>query len=206
TSRLEPELLDERAPRFLVNRQRLGLSAGAIEREHERRAQPLAKWMFANERFELPDQTGLPAQRELSLNPLLESLEMHLLEPKDLAGRKTFRGEFAERLAAPERESFLKPAQRALRRQRPRFGDELLEPLEVELAWIGAQRISRRPREDAVLPDELSKLRDVDLNAFGRGRRGLVAPKELDQPGRRKELVGVQEENREQRPLSNAGA
>ena len=55
--RLKSELVDERAPRVLVDRQCLGLPAGAIEREHERRTQPLAEWMLANERLEFPDQS-----------------------------------------------------------------------------------------------------------------------------------------------------
>src|SRR5207302_6003852 len=78
--RLEPELVDERAPPVLVDRQRLGLSAGAIEREHERRTRPLAEWMLANERLEFPDQTSVPAKREFGLDPLLERLELQLLE------------------------------------------------------------------------------------------------------------------------------
>ena len=179
--RLEPELVDERAPRVLVDRQRLGLPAGAIEREHERRTQPLAEWMLANERLEFPDQTSVPAERELGLDPLLEGFELQLIEAEHLAGREALRGEFAERPAAPERESFPKPAQRIVRRQLPRLADELLEPLEVELAGIDAQRVSRSARVDAVLTEQLPKLRDVDLKALGRTRRRPVAPQELDQ-------------------------
>jgi hypothetical protein len=55
-------------------------------------------------------------------------------EAEGLAGGEALRSEFAERPAAPERESFPKPAQRIFRRQLPRRADELLEPLEVELA------------------------------------------------------------------------
>jgi hypothetical protein len=148
--------------------------------------------MLANERLELPDQTSVPAERELGLDPLLEGLELHLLEAEDLTGRKPLRGEFAERPAAPECESFLKPAQRILRRQRPRLGDELLEPLEVELSRIDVQRVSRSARVDAVLTEQLPKLRDVDLKALGRARRRPVAPQELDQQRGRKNLVRVQ--------------
>ena len=190
--RLEPELVDERAPRVLVDRQRLGLPAGAIEREHERPARPLAEWMLANERLEFPDQTSVPAERELGLDPLLEGFELQLIEAEDLAGRKALRSEFAERPAAPERESFPKPAQRIVRRQLPRLADELLEPLEVELAGIDAQRVSRSARVDAVLTEQLPKLRDVDLKALGRTRRRPVAPQQLDQQRRRKNLVRVQ--------------
>src|SRR5207237_4669792 len=63
--RLEPKLVDERAPPVLVDRQRLGLSAGTIERKHERRTQPFAEWMPANERLQLPDHASVPAERAL---------------------------------------------------------------------------------------------------------------------------------------------
>ena len=52
-ARLEAELLDQSLPRGLEGVERIGLTSGAIEREHQRRQQALAEWMFADELLEL---------------------------------------------------------------------------------------------------------------------------------------------------------
>ena len=115
-ARLETELVDERAPRLLVDGERIGLPPRPVEREHERRAQSFAKRVLANERLKLPDHAGLPTKRELGLDSLLERLEVHFLEPEDLPCCEAFGGELAERSAPPERERFAKSAQGILRR------------------------------------------------------------------------------------------
>ena len=52
-ARLDAELLDERAPRVLVGLQRVGLAVGAVEREHQLGAQPLAVRVLGDQRLEL---------------------------------------------------------------------------------------------------------------------------------------------------------
>ena len=71
-ARLEAELLDEQLPSLAVDLERLRLPAGAVEREHQLRPQPLAQRMRADERLELGDELGVRADRELRLGPLLE--------------------------------------------------------------------------------------------------------------------------------------
>ena len=51
--RLDPEALDERLPGRAVDLERLGLPAGAVEREHQLAAQPLAQRMLRDEGLEL---------------------------------------------------------------------------------------------------------------------------------------------------------
>ena len=46
---LDPELLDERAPSVLVGVQCFRLSAGAIERKHQMRAEPLPNRILADQ-------------------------------------------------------------------------------------------------------------------------------------------------------------
>ena len=52
---LDAELLDEAPARVLVDLERFGLAAGAVEGEHQQPAKRLAKRMLADERFELAD-------------------------------------------------------------------------------------------------------------------------------------------------------
>src|SRR5262245_10083260 len=50
-TRLDAELLDERAPRVLVRGQRLALSPRAVEREHQLRPQPFAERALHDQRL-----------------------------------------------------------------------------------------------------------------------------------------------------------
>ena len=58
--RLDPQLVDEHAARVLVRGERLCLPPGAVEREHELAAQPLAQRGRRDERLELADEVGVP--------------------------------------------------------------------------------------------------------------------------------------------------
>ena len=55
-SRLETQLTVEKLSAFPVGLEGLRLAAGAVEREHQEPAQPLAKRVFADKRFELGHQ------------------------------------------------------------------------------------------------------------------------------------------------------
>src|SRR5262249_32410920 len=55
-TRLDAELLDEHAPSHLVRLQRVGLTAAAVEREHQLAAEPLPQGMSGDEQLELRDE------------------------------------------------------------------------------------------------------------------------------------------------------
>ncbi len=55
--------------RLSVDVERLCLPAGAVERTHQRAAQPLAEWVGGHECLELRDERSVPAERELRLDP-----------------------------------------------------------------------------------------------------------------------------------------
>ncbi len=57
-----------------------------------------------NERLQLGDELGVPAEREIGLDPLLEHDRAELLEPGDLGLRERLVQEVRERGAAPEAE------------------------------------------------------------------------------------------------------
>ena len=70
--RVETELLDERLAGIAVRGERVGLASGAVEREHELPAWPLAQRLRLDERLELGDELGVACEREVGVDPLLE--------------------------------------------------------------------------------------------------------------------------------------
>ena len=88
----------------MVDLERLGLPARAVEREHELAAKPLAKRMLVGEGLELPTSSLCRACLELRLDAVLERREPELLEPPDLLLGKGLEAQVRERRAAPERE------------------------------------------------------------------------------------------------------
>ena len=70
-ARLDAELLDEPAPGRLVDIQRVGLAATAVEGEHELAAQALLQRVLGREGFQLADQLGVLAEREIGLDRAL---------------------------------------------------------------------------------------------------------------------------------------
>ena len=118
---LDPELIDERAPRALIGVERLGLAAAPVEGEHQLAAQPLAQRVLGDERLELAGQLGVPAGGEILLDALLDAGEPEILEPRDLGLGEPRVGEIGERRATPERERLAGPAASpAERRKRAR--------------------------------------------------------------------------------------
>ena len=67
---LDAELLDEPEARRLVDVERVGLATGAVEGEHELPAQTLLQRVVGGEEFELADQLGVLAEREVGLDAL----------------------------------------------------------------------------------------------------------------------------------------
>ena len=120
-ARVEAELVDERGARVLVGGERVGLAAGAVEREHQQAAQALAQRVLAHERLELGHGLGVAAEREVGLEPLLERDEAQLLEPADLVAGERLVAEVRERRPAPEPE---RPAQHVAAPRRVALGEQ----------------------------------------------------------------------------------
>ena len=155
-ARLEAELLEERAAGVLVGGERVCLPAGAVEREHQLRAQALAVGLLGDEPLQLGDELLVAATGEVALDPLLERRETKLLEPLGLLRGERLVAQVSERAPAPERERLLRP--------RPR--EQALEALEVELVWLDAQPVARAPPLDAVLAERAPQAGDVPWSAF----------------------------------------
>jgi hypothetical protein len=68
----DAEFLDEQAPSFPVDVERLGLASGAVEREHELCAERLPIRMLPGERLELADEFCSAAEGEVGVDASLE--------------------------------------------------------------------------------------------------------------------------------------
>src|SRR5215467_13235540 len=107
--------------------------------------------MLAAQRLEFANQFPLPPESELCLDPLLDRREMQLLQPLDLDPQQTLQVEIRQRPTAPKRISC---SQRTRRRRRitcserlSPVGHQSLELVQVELARLDAEQISRRTRD-----------------------------------------------------------
>ena len=183
---VDAELLDERPAAALEPMQRVGLPAAAVQREHQLAAQAFAKRVLRDERLELRHQLVMAAERQLSVDAILDRRETELLEPGDLALRERLVSQLGQRLPAPERER-LAQAGRPLVRivALSRLRDQRLEPGDVDLAGRGPQEIAGRARPDPIGADQLAQCGDVPVQRGLRGSGRLVAPQRLDERSRR---------------------
>ena len=182
--------------------QRVRLPPAAVEREHQLSAQALAERVRGDERLELGDELVVAAERQVAVDALLERAQAQLLEAGDLALRERLVVQVRQRLAAPERER-LEQTARPLYRivQLPRLRDQRLELLQVDFVRRNVQQIPGRSRPDPICADQLPQGGDVPVQRGLRAFRRLFAPQRLDQLWSRDDLLAVEEQRREQRPL-----
>jgi len=187
--RLEAELLCETLARAAVHLERLGLPAGAVEREHQLRAQPFAQRLLFGQLLELSDERRMTAGVELGVDSILDGCEARLLEAFRGRACEVFAANVDERRPAPEREcvpwTFVR--------------DELLERVGVDLARFDPQPVATVRGLHAVGAERLPQLRHVDLQCLGRGRRRLLVPQLVDEDVRRDDAVPAQQQQHEQR-------
>ncbi len=143
---LDPELVHEGSSRLLVGVEGFALTPTAVQREHELTAQPLAQGLLRDQGLELTDEVGVPAEREVGLDPLFERNDPALLEPGDLGLREGLEGEIGERRPAPERERLTQEVGGLLRvtagvRTSP-FVEQPLEAIEVDAAGLEPERVA----------------------------------------------------------------
>ena len=145
-ARLEAELLGEHTAALLVGVQRFRLTAGAVEREHELPARPLAERLLRDERFQLGDELVVSPQLEDGLDPLLPRGETELLEAGDLGLGEVLVPELGEGRPAPKREGLSQGFGGSLglasRERAPPFVELGAERLCVELSGLHTKAIA----------------------------------------------------------------
>ena len=197
-TRLQAELLHQLRSRQPVGLERLRLAIGPVEREHQLAAQPLPQRVLADEPLELAHQVGVAAVLEVGFDPLLESRQAQLLEPRDLGLREALVGQVGECRPAPEGERLMELLG-ALARAAPGLMDEPLEAGQVGLLRPDVKHVSGRPGGEPVVAQLLAQSRDMHLEALGRRGRRLVAPQLVDQAVGGEHLIGVQQEEGQER-------
>jgi len=208
-SRLEPEFGDERLPRVRIRIERLGLTAAAVEREHELSTQTLAQRLRADERRQLAYELRVPRAGEIGVDPRFECRKALLLQRPGGVGRERLVCEIGERPPTPKRERVPERARRILGRVVAELAapslDKRAETLEVDLLGGDLEGIARRSRdENAVRLEGLSESGDMLLKRRGGIRRRPLTPEFVDQAVAGDRLAGAQDENREDAALPRA--
>ena len=190
---LDAELVHERLARGAVRRERVGLAAGAIEREHLLGAEALAVRVLRHERVELRHELRVLPEREVGIDPLFECAESLLFEPAGRRRGERLAVEVGKRRTTPERE----------RLARPRLRSQPGELVEVRAPCGNVEHVPRGARAErgAVLPERLPQAGHVHLQRGARRLRRRIPPELVDQPLGRDDAVRVQQEQREHRPL-----
>ncbi len=102
--RLEAELVGEVGARLLVGPKRLGLPAGAVERQHVLRAEALSQRVLLAQHLELSCELRVTAERELRVDPRLHGLQSQLLQAPRFSVERRRAARVGVRVAAPEGE------------------------------------------------------------------------------------------------------
>ena len=203
-----PELLDERVARVLVGRQRLGLAPGTVEREHQLGTRPFAERLGGDDRLELADELRMTPEREIGVDPILDRGDAQLFQA---AASVAANGSPATSASAGPRQRPSAAVNRSAAssvapptRRRARLRGQALEAGEVELVGLDADRVAAAASLQAVGAERTAQAGHVDLHRLRRaGRRGL-APEGVDEALDGDRLVGVEQEDGEERALLRA--
>jgi hypothetical protein len=170
------------------------------------RTQSLVERVEADECLQLADGLELAPEGEHGVEPALQSVQPKRFESGDLGVRVRLGREVAERGASPQREGAGETQLRLLVRARAErglsVGEELLELVYVHRVGRDVEAVAGRLGEErGLVAEELSELRDVDLDAVGcRGGRP-VAPERVHEPISRNDAVSLEEEQSEDAAL-----
>jgi hypothetical protein len=208
-ARLEREFVHQQRAHRPVGLERIGLSSGSVESEHELGLEPFAERVLYHERLELGDEGAVPAELEFGFDTVLHGCQPKLVEALDLNAGKRLELEIRQRATAPKRLRLAKlrcsRSRIALLQGEATFHRELLERVQVELTWLDAQQVPRRaghqPRLAVMGCEHLAQAGDLNSQRTV-GRLDRLIPEELlDQPVTGNDTVGAREQQGEQRPL-----
>ena len=207
---IEAELLDEHGTGATERLERVGLTARAVEGEHQVGVQLLAVGVLADQLLQLGDDRGVLAEGEIQLEPVLERGQPDALQAGALGREPPEQLHVGQRRPAEEAERLAEGGgglgEVAGGALAPGVLDVTFEAIEVEGAGRQLHRVAGRLGHDRlVLAEHAPELRDVHLQRLG-GRRGrLVAPQLVDQPVGGDHAVAMAEQERgQQRALLGA--
>jgi hypothetical protein len=195
---LETELVHEPGARGPVGVERLGLTAAAIEGEHQQFLRTLAQRIGRRQALQLGDGLPVTAAGEVGLDAPLEGHEAKLVEAQASGAEDIALRDVGQGFTAPERQcstergrSFLGTAvverARTLRR-------EPLEARQVDHIALHPQHVAGIAGLHRVAAESLTQLRDVSLEDVGGSLGRRVGPDGVDQPRDGHDLSGMERE------------
>jgi hypothetical protein len=158
----------------------------------------------------------MAAEGEVGVDPPLQRGQVQLLQPSAFGLAQPHGREVGQRRSPPQRQCDAQPRRGGLKCPLAHgvlgFGQQVLEAVQVEFAIADPQQIpgwpgqqDRRCCRHCAGVEQPTDLSDIAMQQVGGGRGRAVGPQEVDQPIGRHHLVGVQEENCEQRAVLGAG-
>jgi hypothetical protein len=222
-ARFQAKLLGQCPPKLLIERKCFGLAPAAVQSEHQLRAEALAQRVAFDQRRKLGDEIPVASERQIRLNAVLHGPEIQLLQLRDRNLGKRLVGEVRERRTAPQPQGIAqRPGSLAQLARCQRLAsplDQASKPVEVKLTRTYSQQVpvgagdEHRIRSVAsslvavvdrtgpAVIKGLAQSRDMRLQGSRRGRRRPLAPQTINQPVSRHDLIAVQQQDRQQRPL-----
>ena len=97
----QPELGVERPHRLAVGVQRLPLTPGAVQRQHQLPVQPLAQRLTRHQHLQLGHELDPATQRKVGLHTVLDRRRAQLLKARDLGRRERLERHIGQRRATP---------------------------------------------------------------------------------------------------------
>ncbi len=207
----QAELAIQRPDRVAVGVQRLALTPGSIQGEHELPAQALAQRLRRHEPLQLRHELGTAAHRQIGLDAILDRGRAQVLQARDLGRRERLEHHVGQRRPAPLRQRRAQPRRRALvapgRQRAPPVRAQLREAAEVKFVRLDAQPVAGRAADQPrrLAAERASQPRDHRLHRLDHAGGRPLAPQVRDQAFARDRLPRVQQQHGQQRPLPRAG-
>ena len=143
----------------------------------------------------------MAVELEIGVDPLLERGEPQLLEPVRRGLRPGVEGELGQRGPAPEPERLAQRPRLCLGVGATRLVEQALEAHGVDSLALDVEDVAGRARLERAGAEQPAQLRNGVVQRGRRRRRRPLAPELVDQAVGRNDSPGVEQQDREQRPL-----
>ena len=160
--------------------------------------------MLSDKGLELSDQLGMATAGQVGVDALLRGSGALLVKASYLGLGERLECHVAQCGPAPELEGVAQPVRRRLGIGPVRVGHQSLEARGVDLGGPHVQDVARRLSDEPAVAELLPEPRHIYLDALQRGAGRRLTPELVDQAIGGNNLVGVDEQQREQGALAPA--
>ena len=157
---LDPELVDERSACVAVRRERVGLPARAVQREHQLRTEPFAQRMAADEQLQLRHELGLAPRARAPRRSAPRARRAEAPRADESRPERSPRAPSRPAQGHARARGPRAAAAHAPRARRRELRARVFEAGEVELAPVELEHVPGRPRLEETGAEELAQLRD----------------------------------------------